>query len=276
VSDHAASRDARVARGGRHRNARRTMELHDLGFAAHNILLNGGAATKPGAPVTADAPLTRAVMRTLDIFFPAERRRGSSIVDLGCLEGGYTVEFARAGFDAVGIDARQINIDKCNLVAANLALQNLRFVRDDARNLQVHGTFDVTFCCGLLYHLDRPAEHLRLLFEQTRRLLILHTHYALPDRNNPRFSLSELTEHEGYQGRWYGEFLPDASQDVVEHAVESSYGNYRSFWMERTNLIQALRDVGFSTIYEQPDFVRNNLSDHYIDEQDRSLFIAVR
>ncbi len=227
-------------------------------------------------PLTATEPVTRAVMRTLDLFFPRAERKGKSLIDLGCLEGGYTVEFARAGFDAVGLDAREQNIARCQLVALRLGMPNLRFVRGDARDLADYPAFDVVFCSGLLYHLDRPVTYLRLLAQRTRRLLVLQTHYALPSGGPAHFSLSELVEHEGYQGRWYREFADEAAPEEVEAANWSSYGNAQSFWLERRHLIQAIRDAGFSTVYEQPDFVANNVTDPYIEEQQRSLFVAVR
>ncbi|MHB1527730.1 MAG: class I SAM-dependent methyltransferase [Candidatus Dormibacteria bacterium] len=245
-------------------------------FTAHNIRLGDGSCTRPNAPLTADEPVTRAVMRTLDLLFPSAQRRGTTVVDLGCLEGGYAVEFARAGFEVTGLEARRVNLERCQFVAAALDLPNLHFVRDDARNLGEYPPFDVVFCSGLLYHLDRPAAYLNLLAARTRRLLILQTHYALPDRTPPDFALSELTTHEGYQGRWYREFADEVAQDDIEASNWSSYGNPRSFWLERTNLLQALRDSGFDIVYEQLDFVTNNVTDHYIQEQHRSLFLALR
>ncbi|MGO9583348.1 MAG: class I SAM-dependent methyltransferase, partial [Acidimicrobiales bacterium] len=135
------------------------MKSPAIAFTAHNIALEDGTFTRPNSPVTADEPITRAVMRSLSLFFPASERKGKTIVDLGCLEGGYTVEFARAGFEATGLEAREQNIERCEYVASQLRLPNLHFVRDDARNLGEYGPFDAVFCCGLLYHLDRPASY---------------------------------------------------------------------------------------------------------------------
>jgi len=245
-------------------------------FTAHNIRLPDGSCTRPDFPLTADEPVTRAIMRTLDLLFPPAQRKGLTLADLGCLEGGYAVEFARAGFEVTGLDARRVNLERCQFVARALNLPNLRFVRDDARNLGDYPPFDIIFCSGLLYHLDRPASYLRLLASRTRRLLILQTHYALADRIPADFALSELTQHEGYQGRWYREFADEVTQEDVEASNWSSYGNPRSFWMERNHLLQGLRDSGFGIVYEQLDFVQNNVTDHYIEEQHRSLFLALK
>ncbi|MHB1575709.1 MAG: class I SAM-dependent methyltransferase [Candidatus Dormibacteria bacterium] len=245
-------------------------------FTAHNIELPDRTLTRPGASLTAKEPVTQAVLRTLDLFFPPAGRAHTTVIDLGCLEGGYTVEFARAGFDATGLEAREVNFSRCQLVASQLRLPNLHFVRDDVRNLAQYPLFDVVFCSGLLYHLDRPATFLKLLGERSRRLLILQTHYSLGSGVPAHFDLSELVEHDGHLGRWYREFAEEPDPDEVEASNWSSYGNSRSFWLERSHLIQAIRDAGFSTVYEQPDFVANNVTDHYIEEQQRSLFVAVR
>ena len=70
------------------------------------------------------------------------------IADLGCLEGGFAVEFARMGFQVVGIEVRENNIAACNYVKAHTSLPNLRFVHDSAWNIAQHGSFDAIFCCG--------------------------------------------------------------------------------------------------------------------------------
>jgi hypothetical protein len=35
------------------------------------------------------------------------------MADLGCLEGGYTVQFARMGLQALGLEVRDVNIAAC-------------------------------------------------------------------------------------------------------------------------------------------------------------------
>ncbi len=46
---------------------------------------------------------------------------------MGCLEGGYTAEFARAGYDATGFEARKQNYD--NAVELGKAVQKGAVVR---------------------------------------------------------------------------------------------------------------------------------------------------
>ena len=147
-------------------------------FTAHSIRLGDGTFTIAGASRGIESdPRFLAAKRALDVVFPGDRK-GLRIADLGCLEGGYTVELARLGFEAVGIEVRKTNFDACEYVRARVGLPNLRFVNDDAWNIERYGPFDAVFCCGVFYHLDCPNEFLRLLSRVTRRLLILQTHFA--------------------------------------------------------------------------------------------------
>jgi 2-polyprenyl-3-methyl-5-hydroxy-6-metoxy-1,4-benzoquinol methylase len=125
------------------------------GFTAHNIRLDDGSETRPGTGLLADGPWCLAAKRLLNMLFP-EGVAGKRIVDLGCLEGGYAVEFARMGMESLGLEVRQSNFDNCLYVKDRIRLPNLKFIKDNAWNIASYGRFDVIFCCGLLYHLDRP------------------------------------------------------------------------------------------------------------------------
>lgn len=246
-------------------------------FLAHNIDLGGGRQTLPGKPLLADTAFTRAVMRTLELVFAGADRSTIRIVDLGCLEGGYAVEFARVGFDSIGLEVRQANLDKCLEVAENLKLPNLRFVKDDARNISAYGPFDAVFCAGLLYHLDHPVAFLHALTQVTGKVLVLDTHVAMNRR--PRYwrkRLSRMAEHEGVKGRWFDDYPDAASEDAVEGALTASYGNPKSFWVEKMHLLQVLRETGFSTVYEQFDCLANMVANIRLRRDDRVLIVAIR
>jgi len=215
------------------------------------------------------------------MLYPAEQRATKRIIDLGCLEGGYAVAFARAGFEVLGLEARSINFAKCLYVASKTDLPNMTFVQDDVRNLESYGTFDVVFCSGLLQHLDNPVDFIRTMSRCTRRALILNTHYAaleLPPRNDLASNLSPMTTHLGVSGRWYQEYTDDATQEVVEGAVWSAWGNARSFWIEKYHLLQALREAGFPAIYEQYDHLDHLVKDigDFSPSMLRGTFIAVK
>ena len=239
--------------------------------------------------------------RILEAIFPGDRKR-LRLADVGCLEGGYAVEFARMGFQVVGIEVREANIVACNYVKSKTNLPNLKFVKDDAFNIAKYGVFDVVFCCGLLYHLDRPKHFLETLSAVTTRLVILQTHFStnaisirahLPslarrllaravrtDRQADKFNLSRLGENEGLMGRWYTEFRSDTSFAKRETAKWASWDNRRSFWIQREYLLQAIQDVGFDLVMEQydslgPDIAESMLRGYYHTDG-RGTFIGIK
>jgi SAM-dependent methyltransferase len=204
------------------------------------------------------------VLRTLRLFCPPPAR----VADLGCLEGGYAVTFARAGYDVVGIEGKPGNFATCQWVADQMQLPNLRFVLDDVRNIRSHGRFDAVLCAGLVYHLDEPVAFLRTLGEVTGRLVIVNTNFAT-EAGGERdvYPLSpELAEHEGKLGRWYEEPV----------SAWSSVGNRRSFWLERRHLLQAMLEAGFPTVFEQFDWLGDVVANRTIEERVISCFVAVK
>jgi SAM-dependent methyltransferase len=246
-------------------------------FTAHNIKLLDGRETLPGRGLIEESGVSQATLRTLKSLFRPADVPSTSIVDLGCLEGGYTVGFARAGFRATGIEVRDRNMECCRFVEQEVKLDNLNFIQDDARNLDKYGSFDAVFCCGLLYHLDQPTAYLKTLAECTRRVLILQTHFAedtLPKPHQER--LSAMSIHEGNLGRWYREFDEGVSVEEVAESAWSAWGNNDSFWIEKKHLLRSLANAGFDCIYEQYDLVSDIVTDTFWEEQGRGMFIAVK
>jgi len=223
----------------------------------------------PSGPVELDA--IGATLQALESLRcePSSTR----ILDLGCLSGYYTEAFARHGFrEAVGLEARQVNFEQCEARARRANLPNLRFVKDDAWNMANYGVFDVIFCGGLLYHLDRPRQFIDLLFRQTGHILILNTQVA-SDAAVEHFHLSPVDWHEKMRGRWAPE--PTALHSEADNW--SAWSNSRSFWPERLYLIQALREAGFSLVFEQ-FFAAHDMDVTGVDyaKQSRCVFICLR
>src|SRR5690242_2107008 len=132
-------------------------------FTAHNILLADGRQTRPEADfLLADELWCRSARGIVRMLYP-NGVTGIRIADLGCLEGGFAVEFARMGMDAVGVEVRKSNFQNCLYVKQHTDLPTLDFINDDAWNLPRYGTFDIIFCCGLLYHLENPVSFINML-----------------------------------------------------------------------------------------------------------------
>jgi SAM-dependent methyltransferase len=247
-------------------------------FSHHNIKLDDGTWTAPEMPPIEENHVSISAKRVLQTVFPGERRN-VRLADLGCLEGGYAVAFARMGFSVLGVEVRECNYAACCHVKERLGLPNLEFVRDDARNLGKYGPFDGVFCCGLLYHMDRPKLFLQTISDATSKLLYLQTHFAT-DRPNAESQLSALDTHEGLKGRWYTEF-PDAKAFAQrENSRWASWDNSRSFWIRREDLLQTIQDVGFDTVLEQFDHLGKDMARELTEGcyriQERSTFIGIK
>jgi SAM-dependent methyltransferase len=225
-------------------------------WTGHNIPITAEESTLgPGSERIGENRRTIAIKSLIRHAFGTRR---VSVLDLGALEGGLSFEMAREGWEATGVEGREENFRKAELIREYYALPNLRFVQKDVKALDpsIDGTFDVILCCGLLYHLDRPAEHLRQLNELLNDdgLLFVDTHVA-PDEQAARYgthapALSEPTsmrdgEHE-YEGQWWTE--PSAGD--LRERMWSAISNERSFWLTRRSLIRALYHSGFNAIHE--------------------------
>jgi len=291
------------------------MHTEHIEFTAHNIRLDNGSFTKPDVGHSMDANgWFVSARRVLDTVFPGDKNR-YRLADLGCLEGGFAVEFARMGFQVLGVEVREANIAACNYVKANTNLPNLEFIKDDARNIAKYGVFDVVFCCGLLYHLDKPNEFLNRLSAVTTKLLILQTHFSTGTKNNEhlfsgiarkllpgrwsgiarkllakvkrhnlepaaKFNLSELTDNETLRGRWFMEFANDEAFSKRDSAKWSSWDNRRSFWIQREYLLQAIHDVGFDLVMEQFDSLGPNIAASmlcgFYKAESRGTFVGIK
>lgn len=246
-----------------------------MSFTAFNIVLDDGTETKPeaGLPM-ARSPWVLAVKRCLQVLYP-QGFEGLRIADLACLEGGYTVEFARLGFaEALGVEVRASNFANCMFVKGRVDLPNLRFVQDDVWNLEKYGTFDVIFCGGILYHLDGPKRFIELMARAVRKAVIINTHFATVAPIDAH-DLSEMDENEGLPGRWFKE-----PPDPDDNSNWASWGNSRSFWIQREYLIQTLRDAGFPMVFEQYDFLGDHIAESmttgYYKSNNRGIFVGVK
>jgi SAM-dependent methyltransferase len=171
------------------------------------------------------------------------------ILDLACLEGQCCIEFARRGAAAVvGIEGRGQNLAKARFAKEALSLDQLELLQDDVRNLDRdrHGEFDVVLCLGILYHLDGPdvLPFLQRIASVCRGIAIVETHISL--------AAEEQRQHGGrvYWGRSFREHDSDSSRQTRLRSAWASIDNEFSFIPTRPSLINALGDVGFTTVCE--------------------------
>ncbi len=164
----------------------------------------------------------------------ADRFPPCRVLELGCLEGGHTVELARRGYTVTAVEGRADNAARARWVLglldadAEVIHANLEVVP-----LLDFGHFDVVYCAGLLYHLPKPW----LLIQQCAEVapaLFVSTHVAE----------TEEVIVEDRPGRWYQEYgLEDRLSGMSS----------RSFWFTTEALLAELRSV-----YERVEVVRED------------------
>jgi SAM-dependent methyltransferase len=170
------------------------------------------------------------------------------VLDLGCLEGQFSIEFALQGATVVGVEVRGASVRKAEFCRDALGLDKLTFVEDDVRNVSLAklGQFDIILCSGILYHL--PADDVfRMavtLYEMTTRLVLIDTHVSLEgqvrvDRDGRTYCGSVFREHD-----------ESATQEQRAQNMWASWDNTTSFWLTRPSLVNLLVDAGFPSVHE--------------------------
>jgi SAM-dependent methyltransferase len=248
-------------------------------FTAHNIRLADGTETFPEAQcLVEDGGRFRAARRMLNLVFPGGVA-GKTIADLGCLEGGYAVGFARLGMNATGFEIRESNFKNCLYVQSMLKLTNLSFVNADVNHIDNYGVFDAIWACGIFYHLDEPRSFLEKAAKACRKVIFLETHFTYEERTPAAdyWNLSELCEHQGMKGRWFQEH-EDVPREQLESMKWTAWKNRRSFWLQKEHLLDLIHTVGFEVVLEQYDVMPDILGEmkSYYHGVDRGLFVGIR
>lgn len=236
-----------------------------------NIPLPYNLSTRKGE----DLPDTR-LKRILQIASDVSCKPLSEcrILDLGCLEGKYSIEFGLHGADVTGVEIRDTNIKRAIFLKEAYGLNNVTFSRDDVRNISAerHGQYDIIICSGILYHLPEPDvfSFVENIYDLTDRLAIIDTHISL----NANMSAS----HAGkvYHGHLVAEHNTSDSREIVESRALASIDNRPSFIFSRPSLANLLQHVGFSSVYECFDPPHLNFGRPGLEHLDRCTFLAVK
>ena len=196
------------------------------------------------------------------------------ILDLGCLDGMFSIEFALQGADTTGVEIREANIKKAIFVKEVLNLKNLDFRRDDVRNISVesYGRFDAIICSGILYHLPAgdAINLINTMYEMAHRLVVIDTHIALEPMGRV------LDDRDEYWGDIFREHPDNATPDEKTKSLWASADNLFSFWFTRPSLINILRKAGFSSVYECFTPAHLNFGKPGLEHQNRCTFVAIK
>ncbi len=196
------------------------------------------------------------------------------VLDLGCLDGQFSIEFALAGAEVIGIEIREANIQKALFAKEVLQLSNLEFLQQDVRNIscQEYGKFDVILCSGILYHLNTPDVFtvIERMYEMLERLLIVDTHISLRPLGTVTY------RGQAYVGEHFREYSDEDAEVAKRTNLWASWGNSKSFLFTRPSLVNFLAQVGFSSIYECFNPPHLNFGNPGLEHKDRCTFVAIK
>jgi tRNA (mo5U34)-methyltransferase len=143
------------------------------------------------APV-ADANLPPVHMTRAEMVEPVVREAlaaagaGAVALDLACNEGWFSHRLLDWGAGRVlGVDLREQNVHRARLVRDHfgIAPERMEFIQGDAIGLDRDelGRFDVILMLGLIYHLERPLEALRVARSMCRGVCLIESQLTRQD-----------------------------------------------------------------------------------------------
>jgi SAM-dependent methyltransferase len=173
---------------------------------------------------------------------------GLRVLDLGCEEGHFGLEFARHGADVVAVDVRDPHLRRARFLADATGTAGFETLRADVRELDPDalGEFDLVLCLGLHYHLDTPD-----LFRFFETLAAL-TGWALVLYGQVSTDAREARHHRdrSYHGRSVFEHAESTPPGERRDLGLASPDNVASFWLTKPSLINLLADCGFGSVSE--------------------------
>lgn len=182
------------------------------------------------------------------------------VLELGPLEGAHAYMLEKGGArEILSIEANKRAYVKCLITKEITGLRNTKIMLGDFNEYlkKTKESFDITFACGVLYHMLNPAETIERVSKVSNSIFIWSHYYdAAILKQLPRFkrllgAAKEVT-HSGFKHtlheHFYLEFL----------SVPSFCGgsNPNSYWMTRDGMLDCLKHFGFKKItigFDQPN-----------------------
>ena len=190
---------------------------------------------------------------------------GKRVLDVACNCGGFTVEAAKLNSEYVlGIDIVKRYLEQANFIKHALNLEQVEFKEIGIESVDESsvGLFDVTFCFGILYHLENPVLAMKQLSSVTKKILLVDTDVMpTPETKAPLWrmnfpAVSTVESHDITTSLWRGA------------------GRTVQFTPNEDAVVELLKFLGFSTVSKiEPK--QEGLEERYY-KGTRATFIAVR
>lgn len=176
---------------------------------------------------------------------------GLTIIDLGCLEGAFAIEFAKRGAArVVGVEARALNARRSEVASSLLGLKNVSIREGEVSQVlkSSQDEYDVVFASGILYHLAEPAAFLVRARRACHGFALIDTHVAdpvTPFKDCSNDIVEHVFQEKTYRGRMFWEFDPDAAEADRSQMLWAAWDNPESFWPLEEDLVRMILDAGF-------------------------------
>lgn len=186
---------------------------------------------------------------------------GLRILELGPLEGGHTyrLETEHDAAEIVAVEANRRAYLKCLVAKELLGTARSRFLLGDFNRYMAEAGphFDLVVACGVLYHMENPAEHIKLLCG-TADAVFVWTHYydrqlieAAGAHVAEKFGVETEVDYEGHRHVLYRQDYLDA----LGWGGFCGAGNRYSNWLRLDDIYRLFDRYGFDitdTAFDQP------------------------
>ncbi len=148
---------------------------------------------------------------------------GKRTLELGARDGRHSVAALELGAKfAVAMDGRSEEFGKDSRV---------NYIESDVTTCPfVPGYYDIVMAYGLLYHMADPIDLLKKITETAQEWLVISTHCVT--------GWAARDQCQGY----FGQIRAEGCSDI--DALQAG----TSFWLEETELIRAIRDLGWEVV----------------------------
>ena len=169
---------------------------------------------------------------------------GCSVLELGPLEGGHSYMLERFGAKRiVAIEANRRAYLRCLVVKELLGLRRVEFLCGDFVEYlrQTDETFDLCLASGVLYHMPKPEEMLRLAARASDRLY-LWTHY---------YDAALIRANRQVAAHFPSDKGPPFRFEYRESRATATFcgsGGRHSNWLDRATIIALLGELGFDRL----------------------------
>jgi len=177
----------------------------------------------------ANLRLTESVLELCDL-------RGKRVIDLGCGDGTYTLEWAkRKPSYLLGVDAAKLAVQSAKKKARGLKFVEFR-VMDIYKVHSLKGKFDIAIVRGLLHHLADPQKAIAAISKIAKEVIVVE-----PNGYNPVLKVIEKVspyhvthEEKSYSASLLGEWFEGNGMKIREGHFRGLVPMFCPDWIAKT------------------------------------------